>query len=99
MNLIADPRGAGVGRSGAAQVAGPRSTRLTMEPGRPGRSVCGSVARGAGRRAAPAAHLADEFGADAVQVLADGHVLVQYAGADRRLPRLHGLVAQPGPSS
>jgi tRNA A-37 threonylcarbamoyl transferase component Bud32 len=43
-----------------------------------------------------AAHLADEFGARSVQVLAGGHLLVQHGGADCRLPLLHGLVAEPG---
>ena len=75
------------------------STRLIMELDGPDGLCAGQWHAEPADALRAAAHLADEFGAAAVQVLADGHLLVQHAGADRRLPRLHGLVARPGPSS
>jgi hypothetical protein len=97
MNLIADlvrelaSVGLGLRKSQARS-----ATRLTMELDGPDGLCAGQWHAEPADTLRAAAHLADEFGSRAVQVLADGHLLVQYAGADRRLPRLHGLVARPG---
>jgi hypothetical protein len=77
-----------------AQPSGP--TRLIMELSGPEGTCAGQWHAEPADALRLAAHLCDEFGSDSVQVLAGGHVLVQHRGADRRLPRLYALVAQPG---
>ena len=91
--LVAELASAGlVMRKGQARGPG----RLTMELDGPDGMCAGQWHAEPADTLRAAAHLADEFGTRAVQVLAGGHLLVQYGGADRRLPLLHGLVAQPG---
>ena len=92
-SLITELAAAGLGlRKGQARDAG----RIIMELDGPD-GVCAGQWRAEQTDTLRAAtHLADEFGSRSVRLLADGHLLVQYAGADCRLPRLHGLAAQPG---
>jgi hypothetical protein len=91
--LIAELASASLGlRKGQARGPG----RLTLELVGPDGLCAGQWHAEPTDTLRAAAHLADEFGSRSVRVLAGGHLLVQYAGADRRLPLLHGLVAQPG---
>ena len=77
-----------------AQVRDPG--RLTMELHGPDGLCAGQWHESPVDTLRTAAHLCDTFGNASVQLLAGGHLLVQHAGADRMLPRLHGLVARPG---
>ena len=76
--------------------ASPKPDRLTLEVGTPGGEVSAAQWYVDPAQAAEAARLLlDRFGHDTVSLL-DDRLLLQRAGADRKLPVVHRIVARPG---
>lgn len=94
LTLVEELASAGL-RLRKAQPRGPG--RLSMELETRDGSVCaGQWHHDAVEAGRVATLVRDRFGADSATVLADGRLLVQHAGSDRRLPVLPRLVRRPG---
>ena len=98
MNLI-DRLDAALGAEGyRMRKSSPRgTTRLVLEVAGADGGIAAAQWFADAAQATEAARLVRaRFGADSVSVLADGHLVLQHAGADRKLPVVHRLAARPG---
>lgn len=98
MNLI-DRLDAALGADGyRMRKASPRgTTRLVLEVVGVDGGIAAAQWFADAAQATEAARLVRaRFGTDSVSVLADGHLVLQHAGADRKLPVVHRLATRPG---